>query len=242
MNMDMLSVPENYVDVLAWLIFGSVDVLEVSGEKTHEIVDINFTIRDTEYVLPTGTKRGVSTSLGTELALQLIAGRYLPERLKFINPHFDDDPKLENYGPLLRGGIRRAVSFLAADPTTRRAAANLGHTGGESGYPCTVGLGWLIRKGQLHAFSSMRSQDAWLGFPYDIHMFASLQHNMARILGVEPGPLHHHVRSFHLYERNVEAAKQVTGGLYGEGPPVTQVDGYTWGMTVTNAQLALLSD
>lgn len=172
------------------------------GDPTLEILDFHLTVTDSRWTLPVTTGRKPSQRLAKELALQVLGGVYRPERLTF-NPGFVDDDALENYGPLLAPGIERSITYLQADPMTRRAVANLGHTGGESGYPCTVSLGWAIRQDRLHAFSTMRSQDAWLGLPYDLYMFAAVQRSMASVLGVEPGPMHHSVRSFHVYRRDV---------------------------------------
>lgn len=184
------------------------------GEATRELLGFQLHVQSTNDVLPLGSGRpgGINRGLALELATQLIAGVYLPARLRFNSPHFVDDDRLENYGPLLAPGVARSVRYLQEDPHTRRAAANLGHTGGDSGYPCTLGLGWVIRDGHLHGFSEMRSQDAWLGLPYDLFMFAALQRTMAAVLGVEPGPMHHRVRSFHIYERDLLKADDVNCG------------------------------
>ena len=39
---------------------------------------------------------------------------------------------------------------------------------------CTLTVQWMIREGRLHCFDSMRSSDAWLGFPYDCFNFSTL--------------------------------------------------------------------
>jgi hypothetical protein len=64
----------------------------------------------------------------------------------------------------------------------------------------------------------MRSNDAWLGLPYDFEVARALHLTMAACLSIEAGPYTHTVGSMHLYESNLEKAKS----LVGEGP-VTQV-------------------
>lgn len=182
------------------------------GEITREVLGFQLNIDSTNNVLPVGSNRGVNTRLADELAKQLIGGVYIPERLKFASPHFVDDDQLENYGPLIAPSVFRAVEYLKEDPSSRRAVANLGHTGGDSGYPCTISLGWVIRGGCLHGFSEMRSQDVWLGLPYDIYMFAALQRTIANSLAVRPGRMFHRVRSMHIYERDVEASYDLAYG------------------------------
>lgn len=41
--------------------------------------------------------------------------------------------------------------------------------------PCTLSLQFLQRQGQLNCITTMRSNDVWLGFPYDVFAFTSLQ-------------------------------------------------------------------
>lgn len=76
--------------------------------------------------------------------------------------------------------------------------------------PCTVALQYLIRDGKLYATTYMRSNDIWLGFPYDVFTFTSLQVKMAMELGVDVGTYTHIAGSLHLYERN--APKEVSDG------------------------------
>jgi thymidylate synthase len=67
---------------------------------------------------------------------------------------------------------------------------------------CTVCLQFLIREGKLHATVYMRSNDIWMGFPYDVFSFTALQCKMAMELGVGIGTYTHIAGSLHLYERN----------------------------------------
>ncbi len=48
--------------------------------------------------------------------------------------------------------------------------------------------------------TTMRSQDLWLGFPYDIFTATLIQELLAGWLEVGVGEYHHHVDSLHLYE------------------------------------------
>jgi hypothetical protein len=54
----------------------------------------------------------------------------------------------------------------------------------------------------------MRSNDIWLGTPYDVTMFTQLQLSMARALKMFVGTYRHHVGSLHIYERDIPAAEQ----------------------------------
>ena len=64
----------------------------------------------------------------------------------------------------------------------------------------------------------MRSQDVWLGMPYDLPWFMGLMENMVEELaqtyhGLELGSFHHSVDSFHLYERDETKIRQLLGQL-----------------------------
>lgn len=74
--------------------------------------------------------------------------------------------------------------------------------------PCTLSLQFLIRHDKLHLITTMRSNDVWLGLPYDIFAFTCFQWLVASILGVEPGTYSHQAGSMHLYEKNWPAAKE----------------------------------
>lgn len=67
---------------------------------------------------------------------------------------------------------------------------------------CTVCLQFFIRDGKLHATVYMRSNDIWMGFPYDVFSFTAMQCKMAMELGVGIGTYTHIAGSLHLYERN----------------------------------------
>lgn len=70
--------------------------------------------------------------------------------------------------------------------------------------PCTVCLQYFIREGALHAITYMRSNDIWMGFPYDVFSFTSLQMILAFRLGVDIGSYTHIAGSMHLYKRDYE--------------------------------------
>lgn len=78
--------------------------------------------------------------------------------------------------------------------------------------PCTLSLQYSIRDGKLYATTTMRSNDIWLGFPYDVFTFTSLQVKLAMELGVGLGTYTHIAGSLHLYGRNVEKIVSATEG------------------------------
>lgn len=69
---------------------------------------------------------------------------------------------------------------------------------------CTVCLQFFIRDGRLYVTTYMRSNDIWLGFPYDVFQFTCMQILMSMELGVGIGTYTHIVGSLHLYKRDLK--------------------------------------
>lgn len=71
---------------------------------------------------------------------------------------------------------------------------------------CTVCLQFLVRNGKLYCTTYMRSNDLWLGFPYDIFQFTCIQIRMAMEIGLDIGSYTHIAGSLHIYERDFKKA------------------------------------
>lgn len=95
-------------------------------------------------------------------------------------------------------------SLLMADSNSRQAVIHIKEPNPQKtkDLPCTVSLQYFIRDGKLYATTYMRSNDIWLGFPYDVFTFTCLQIKLAFELGVGIGTYTHVAGSLHLYERN----------------------------------------
>ena len=94
--------------------------------------------------------------------------------------------------------------LLRADPLSRQAVIHIKdpNPGYTRDMPCTVSLQFFIRENKLYMITNMRSNDIWMGFPYDVFSFTALQVKMAMELGVEIGTYTHIAGSLHLYKRN----------------------------------------
>lgn len=88
---------------------------------------------------------------------------------------------------------------------------NLAVEGGCPDLPCTIALQFFNRGEWLHAAAFMRSNDVWLGMPYDVYCFAAIQRIVAAMVGLRAGSYVHMVGSMHRYDRN---AKPV--GVHGD--------------------------
>ena len=126
----------------------------------------------------------------------------------------------------------RMLQLMRADPDTRRgvfvfADPDLSFDLGSKDVACTTSIQFMIRKGCLHAFVTMRSNDIIWGLPYDVSLFTMLQELMACELNVEIGSYFHYAASLHLYERHFELAKEILetpDGLCSPMEPMTAIN------------------
>jgi thymidylate synthase len=96
---------------------------------------------------------------------------------------------------------------------------------GHSDVPCTLGYRFFLRGNRLHMHTTMRSQDLWLGFPYDVFTATILQELMAEWIGAELGQYRHSVDSLHLYAKHWEPAASLP--VSGHGEPMDSL-GVAW--------------
>lgn len=73
---------------------------------------------------------------------------------------------------------------------------------------CTVCLQFFIRNDRLYMTTYMRSNDIWMGFPYDVFQFTNMQILMSMELGCDLGTYTHITGSLHLYKRDYDAWKK----------------------------------
>lgn len=123
-----------------------------------------------------------------------------------------DDGKTvnSNYGYCIKSKYgfdqwRKVKSELLQDPNSRRAVIHIKSPNDDMNSKdvnCTICLQFFIRDGKLYMTTYMRSNDIWLGFPYDVFQFTCMQILMAMELGLKLGTYTHVVGSLHLYSRN----------------------------------------
>lgn len=96
--------------------------------------------------------------------------------------------------------------LLSNDPQSRRAIIHIKPPEEDSlcekDTPCTLTLQFQIVDEKLTLTTVMRSNDIWLGFPYDVFCFTSLQQLMAYELNYEIGEYCHFVGNMHLYKKD----------------------------------------
>lgn len=115
--------------------------------------------------------------------------------------------------------LSAAADALIANPDTRQVCLSIWDprldlpvTLGEprsQDIPCNVTSLLKVRGGKLEWTQIMRSNDFWLGLPFNIVQFTLLQEIVAGWIGVEVGSYHHLSDSLHLYPRDEEPLLKV---------------------------------
>lgn len=109
--------------------------------------------------------------------------------------------------------VAHVIDTLRRDPHSRRAAIDFGVPGPgrpEAGDGVrAIALVFELRGGELDCTGIMRSDDIWLGTPYDVVFFTELQKHIANELGAGYGKYTHFAVSLHAYERDVDRVREV---------------------------------
>ncbi|MGH3757261.1 thymidylate synthase [Actinophytocola sp.] len=193
------------------------------GLETREILGVHLRLTDPRRrFVDLPPARVINPAFAVAEALWIVSGSDAPwiyQYNKALTRYADDGVLQGAYGPRLRrwnnsvdqlDHVRRT---LTEDPDSRQAVVQLYNPGRDTrGYrdvPCTLGYRFFVRQGRLRMHTTMRSQDLWLGFPYDVFTATLIQELMAGWLGVELGDYHHTVDSLHLYANHHDSAATV---------------------------------
>lgn len=190
-------------------------------------IDLGFTsivILNARGGMPLGLGRNLNPAIGAVEAAQLIAGFSNPDLTVRVAPQFKQYAETRNemgdhhpyfwgaYGERIKMQAYCAIKKLTNDPLTRQAVITLwepwmDNVEGKKDYPCTIALQFSLRDALLDMNVIMRSNDVWLGLPYDVFQFTQLQASMARALNTDIGTYRHTALSLHLYDRDRESAQ-----------------------------------
>lgn len=198
------------------------------GKPCRELTDVTISIRESETAVPVGTARKINSKIGATEYVQLLAGASCLESLDEASggrfSQFANDGRLEGaYGPRVYHQALWVADILDNDEDTRQAVLSIwGNEGREIGrsradVPCTVSVQFRIRDQKLHCTVIMRSSDAWLGIPYDWWQWSRFQMTLAAVLGRLPGSFTFFAGSLHLYDSDIEKARQVVAAGHPEG-------------------------
>jgi len=156
--------------------------------------------------------------------------------------HFDGA-----YGPRVVDQVKYVVDTLVEDMNSRQAVMTIWRPNPRPSkdIPCTVSLQWIVRENVIHCIATMRSSDAWLGWPYDVFNFSCLTTYIVLLIRERPyiclqkqpgyantphlhlGNLYLTAGSQHLYETDLEAARDVCKKLVVPHSPILRPKKFT---------------
>ncbi len=193
------------------------------GMATTELMDVHLRLTDPRRrLVDLPPARVINPAFAVAEALWILSGSDDPWIFQYNRAltRYTDDGRLQGaYGPRMRrwhgrvDQLDQVRRLLTRDPDSRQAVIQLfdpeRDTRGYRDVPCTLGYRFFLRGGWLHMHTTMRSQDLWLGFPYDIFAATLLQELLAGWLDVEVGDYHHHIDSLHLYTKHEQGAARL---------------------------------
>ncbi|WP_030200757.1 thymidylate synthase [Streptomyces sp. NRRL S-87] len=200
-------------------------IVKPRGMATTEVIGAHLTLTDPRRRLVSlPPARVLNAAFAAAEATWILSGSdggWIYTYNQRMAQYADDGVLRGAYGPRMRAWrpghdqldhVRRT---LLEDPDSRRALIQLYDPDRDiphhSDVPCTLGYRFYLRDGRLQMHTTMRSQDLWLGFCYDVFTATVLHELMAHWIGAELGPYHHHVDSLHLYDTNLPAARALPG-------------------------------
>lgn len=130
---------------------------------------------------------------------------------------FDNEYKgrFASYGPRVVKQVNHVIKELKETPDSRRACVMIlderdqiiadGLRKGETKceYPCTMGLTFFIRDGQLNLQTHMRSNNYVLTVCIDVYLFTTFQKWVAAALDLPLGNYYHSAVSAHIFENQI---------------------------------------
>lgn len=229
-----VATPAQAVEAATQAVLNLGEVVAPRGQQTRELMNVTLRVDD-PYIVPImlkGRRLGAFTTAVE--ALQLVGMTSVPEFVASgaptFRPYMDGGIFHGAYGMRIYGRLDALVNQLQKDPDTRQAVLTIFDSRQDLGaevhdVPCTLSLQYFVRDGALCARTSMRSNDAWLGLPYDLTQFIALQGAVAKALDLPMGWYSHSVGSLHLYERDVASAEKV------EANNIVSTGTYAWNRT-----------
>lgn len=190
------------------------------GQMTREFQCTTMIVDNPLDTLPTGVGRALVPGIAAVESAQLLAGESRASLVRKIGPQMgnyveEDGEFWGAYGIRTNGQFEMVVRRLTDDPLSRQAVVTLWRPDLDTldkkkDYPCTVMYSFMIRGGNLHMETVMRSNDVILGLGYDAFQHSRVQIALASVLGAGLGEYRHHVMSLHVYERDLDKVELLT--------------------------------
>jgi thymidylate synthase len=207
------------------------------GNPTREILG-HHSVVDMKRPVLTLLERKMGYKFMCASAAWILSG---DNRVSTIKPYskmvekFSDDGKIffGAYGPKIKEQLAYVTTCLRSDRESRQAVINIWRENPPKvkDVPCTLNHQFFIRDNRLNVVTHMRSNDVWLGFPYDVFDTSMLAGYILLCLGdpsIELGLLYHSAGSRHLYESNRKTADHVLRHPSGHAFTYESFDPYTF--------------
>jgi thymidylate synthase len=193
------------------------------GIATQELIGVTLTLTDPRRrLVELPPARTVNPAFAAAEAIWILSGSdewWICDYNARMADYADHGVLLGAYGPRLRhwaGSIDQldhVRKTLTGDPATRRAVIQLYDPArdgqGHKDVPCTLGYRFFLRDGALDMHTTMRSQDLWLGFCYDLFTATIVHELMAAWTGARLGIYRHQIDSLHLYAEHLPLARDL---------------------------------
>lgn len=181
------------------------------GKSTLEVREpVCLVLDDARMGFITNPYRKLNYAFGLAETLQIWSGDNTLDRLIYYNKNMakfsDDGITLSgSYGPPFTAQRQYVLDTLSSDRDSRQAVLTIWKPSPKPSrdIPCTVMMHFMIRDFKLNLTVYMRSNDVWLGLPYDMMAFTTIQQAIAASLGVTPGEYRHIAGSLHIYAGDV---------------------------------------
>jgi len=220
-----------------WDVFRQPDfICKPRGLKITEKINDSWII-DMDDPIITLPERKLSYSFMFGEAAWMLEGRNDVESVsKYVDgvKRFSDDGETfyGAYGPKILTQWSYVIKTLVIDRDSRQAVINIWRENPRSSkdIPCTLSLQFFLREASdelwLHTVATMRSNDVWLGTPYDTFNFSAISFWIALHLNrngikCKVGSLNIQAGSRHIYETDFKKLDSLFTSNYDDKPEIS---------------------
>ena len=110
--------------------------------------------------------------------------------------------------------VDNLIKTIKEDPTSRRMVTtlwNIEDLPEMALQPCAFQTLWNINKGKLNCMLTIRSNDWFLGNPFNVAQYAALVYMIAQVTNYKPGKFTICINDAHIYENHIPQMQQQLG-------------------------------
>lgn len=235
-------VDEGFVRTLEFVVDNGhhmgVDPAEKSRKGSTEVLGFQVIVEDARDRITTNPRKPLNIVGAVARFAWMVAGSDRLEDIAFyepkVRPYTDNMISVpgSNYGMRLfqpRPGLnqlRGVVQRILDETDSRRAAAVIWTPDDavrrSNDVPCAFGAFYHVRDGHLVTTTVMRSNNAFLLFPYNAFEFSLIGEMVAAAVGAELGPYVHYAASMHVLDQETDGAREAIRD-YSQNPPQRRI-------------------